>query len=79
MAGMSALRSIEVLLVNQDELLDDALRFGLNTGITVYDALFCALAERNRIGLITDDLAMVNRITGSGVRAITLDAWTPPP
>ncbi len=79
MAGMNTLRNLDVRLEGQGTLIDDALRFGVNTGITVYDALFCVVAERNRASLITDDRVMVNRIAGTEVRTITLDAWTPPP
>ena len=76
--GMSAIRTLRGLgigLVSQSGLLEDSLLFAANTGVTVYDALFCVLALQEDAGLITADARLVNRIGDTGVRALTLDAW----
>ena len=76
MAGMETLRKLEIRLVPQDELIDDALRFALDVGIAVYDAVFCVTARRNQSELITADLRLVNSLAGSDIRSITLQAWS---
>ncbi len=78
MSAIDALRRLDVRLVGQDVLMEDALMFAMNTGIPVYDALFCVVAERNRIELITADRRLANNLIGTGVRTVTLEAWVPP-
>ncbi len=78
MSAIDTLQQLDVRLVRQDELMEDALRFALNVGIAVYDSLFCVTAERNGVELITADGKLVNSLADTEVRTITLDEWTPP-
>ena len=55
--------------------MEDALILAADNGITVYDALFCALIVRENVPLITSDNALVRRLTGTGVRASMLSEW----
>ena len=55
--------------------MEDALILAADNGITVYDALFCALAVRENVPLITSDNALVRRLTGTGVQAAMLSEW----
>ena len=73
--SLAELRSRNIPLVPQGALLDDALRFASAYGSSVYDALYCALAQRENADLITADARLVNRVAGSGVGALTLPAW----
>ncbi len=75
MSAIRTLRGLGIGLVSQSGLLEDSLLFAANTGVTVYDALFCVLAPQEDAGLITADARLVNRIGDTGVRALTLDAW----
>ncbi len=56
------LRRINVRLVRQDDLLDDALRLAVDIGVTVYDALYCALARREDVEIITEDRRLRNAL-----------------
>ena len=78
MSAVDTLRRLDVRLVRQDELMDDALQFALTVGIAVYDALFCVVARRNGAQLITADGRLANSIADTEVQAITLDFWIPP-
>ena len=76
--AVSALRELQrlnILLIPHGELLEDALLFAANTGITVYDALFCVLARRENAELITADIALVNRLVGTSIRVRPLADW----
>lgn len=74
-AALDVLRRHQIALTPQGELVEAALGFALTYGSSVYDALYCALALREGADLITADERLVNRVTGSGVRALTLPAW----
>ena len=52
-------------------LPEDHLAAEIN--ITVYDALFCVLAQRQQAPLITADLPLVRRLGSSPIQALTLD------
>ena len=78
-AEMNPLRNLIVRLEGQVTLIDNASKFGLDGCMRIYDILFFAAVEHNRTGPITDDRVMFNRIAGTEIRTITLDAWTPLP
>ncbi len=42
-------------IVPQDDLLQDAFNIALEHGISIYDALFIALAKRRELELVTSD------------------------
>lgn len=73
-AGINLLRRAGIRLVQYGELLDDAIRLAVGSNITIYDALFAALAQRESIPLITADRPLITRLTNTGVQSITLDA-----
>ena len=75
MAALDVLRGHEIALTPQGELVDAALGFAVTYGSSVYDALYCALAQREGAVLITADGRLVNQVAGSGVRAFTLPEW----
>ena len=79
MSAIDTLNRLDVRLIRQDGLMEDALKFALSVGVAVYDALFCVVAERNDVELITADGRLAGSLVGTTVRAITLDAWVPPP
>lgn len=77
-ASFAALRNLSIRLVPDAELVESALTIAADNGITVYDALFCALAVRESVPLITSDHALVRRVAGSAVHATLLSDWNAP-
>ncbi|MDE2788302.1 MAG: type II toxin-antitoxin system VapC family toxin [Chloroflexota bacterium] len=74
--ALRALRDLGIRLVPDADLLEDALILAVDNGITVYDALFCALAARESIQLITADSALFRRLTGTDIQATMLSEWS---
>lgn len=73
--SLRTLRDLRVRLISNAELLDDALTLAADSGITVYDSLFCTLAARENAQLITSDRPLVRRMTGTGVEAVLLSEF----
>ena len=73
--SLRALRDLGIRLVPDADLLEDALILAADNSITVCDALFCALAARENVPLITSDNALVRRLTGTDIRATMLSEW----
>ena len=69
-SGLKLIQQAGIELVPQIDLLDDALFLAAQTNITVYDALFAVLAQRERIPLITADRQLVNRLADTVIQAI---------
>ena len=69
------LKELGVHLVPNLDLLDAALLFAQDHDVAVYDALFCVLADRENAPLITSDAALVRRLTGTGVQAVSPSDW----
>ena len=78
MPAFHELQSLDIRLVPQSELLEEALLFAASAGIAVYDALFCVLARREAAPLITADGPLINRVAGTGIRTLTLAEWAGP-
>ncbi len=74
-AALDDLRRISVRLVPQIDLLEDTLRLALDMEITVYDALYCALAQRENAELITEDRRLRNALDRTDIRYLTLQMW----
>ncbi len=74
-AAYNDLLRINVHLVPQADLLEDALRLALDINITVYDALYCALARRENAELITEDRRLRNALDLTDIRSLTLRMW----
>ena len=76
---LNNLRGINVRLIPQEDLLEDALRLALDMEITVYDALYCALAQRENAELITEDRRLRNALDRTDIRYLTLRMWVEQP
>lgn len=74
-AALNNLRGINIRLVPQEDLLDDALRLAVDINITVYDALYCALAQRENAGIITEDRRLRNALDRTSIQYLTLRTW----
>jgi len=44
-----------IIIVNQQEVMDEAFNIAINNAITVYDALYIALAKTRGVPLVTSD------------------------
>jgi len=53
--ALMMLININILLVDELKLIRDAMNIAVNENITVYDALYIALAEKESIPLVTSD------------------------
>lgn len=71
--ALHELRRVDLVLIPESQLLDDALLLAAEINIAVYDALFCVLAQRQQAPLITADLPLVRRLGSSSIQALTLD------
>ncbi|HET7738652.1 MAG TPA: type II toxin-antitoxin system VapC family toxin [Tepidiformaceae bacterium] len=58
-------RSAPVALQSSSDLVVEALAIATNTGSTVYDALYLALAVREDVALITADTRFARAVTAS--------------
>ncbi|MCY4655115.1 MAG: type II toxin-antitoxin system VapC family toxin [Dehalococcoidia bacterium] len=72
---LNDLRRTNIRLVPQEYFLEDALRIALNMEVTVYDALYCALARRENAELITEDRRLRNALENTDIRCLTLRMW----
>ena len=74
-AALNNLRGTNIRLVPQEDLLEEALRIALNMEITVYDALYCALAQRENAEIITEDRRLRSALDQTDIRYLTLQMW----
>ncbi len=77
--GEDALRKFEALLalvgknlklVNESDILPAAFDLALARGVTVYDALYVALAKREDLPLVTSDEVQAEAAREEGVKVI---------
>ena len=64
------LRAGAVVMVRQEEVLEEALLMAMRHGITVYDALFIALAKARSLDLVTSDVKQAEAAEKAGVRVV---------
>lgn len=74
-AALNDLRGINIRLVPQEDVLEDALRLAVEINITVYDALYCALARRENAEIITEDRRLRNSLDRTDIPYLTLRTW----
>ncbi len=64
------LRAGAVVMVRQEEVLEEALLMAMRHGITVYDALFIALAKARSLDLVTSDVKQAEAAEKASVRVV---------
>ena len=69
----SAFRSLPITLASDRLLHDRAFLLSVARRITIYDALYVAVAELEGIPLITADVGLLAALNGSGSRIIHMD------
>ncbi len=59
--AVEALRALRLNIVDDTEVLEEAIETAFNTGITVYDAIYVALAKTTDSKLVTYDTELLNK------------------
>ena len=62
-----------ITLKPQDEVIDDAFSMALKYGVTVYDALYIAYANKNRALLLTSDRKQAEVAKRIGVSVVLIE------
>ncbi|MFN3649267.1 MAG: type II toxin-antitoxin system VapC family toxin [Armatimonadota bacterium] len=76
LAAVAAFSALSIPSVANRELLDDAVPLALTHQISVYDALFIALAQRLGGTLVTADERLVNVFGPSQDEVVLLKDWS---
>ena len=72
----SAFRGLPVTLVSARLLQDRAFRLSLDLRITIYEAIYLAVAEADGAPLITADSGLITATGGSDHRVVLMDTVT---
>ncbi|MEL9941136.1 MAG: type II toxin-antitoxin system VapC family toxin [Ignisphaera sp.] len=67
--AIGALQKLGLEVVNDSELLEDAIRIAFEKEITVYDSIYLSLAKRVGGVVITYDREMLNKSGGIAMKA----------
>lgn len=70
--AVNALQKLGLHVVNDLELLVDAIRIAFEKGVTVYDSIYLALAERTGAILIAYDKELLDKAGDRAMKASTL-------
>lgn len=70
------LSALALSSVSTGDLIVSALELALAYGISAYDACYAALAQQNKLPLITADSALLQKLQGSGIELLLLDNLT---
>lgn len=66
------LRTLALVTISMADLIEPALNLALTHDITAYDASYVALAQQLDLPLITADVPLARKLTGSGIIIQTL-------
>jgi predicted nucleic acid-binding protein len=69
------LSALALRTVSTADLIAPGLALALEYQITAYDACYAALAEGNKLPLITADQALIRSLHGSGIEVIDLQGF----
>jgi predicted nucleic acid-binding protein len=72
---LADLTSLPIRIASTAELAADALAVAIAQGITAYDAVYVALAQRESLPLVTADQALVKRLAKSEFDVRHLAEW----
>ncbi len=56
--------TLPISFVADADIADDALQLALKYNHSVYDCMYCALADKRRCEFVTSDLSLVNKFKG---------------
>ena len=69
---MSLLVGVNVVLEPEEKYIEEAFKIALKTDITVYDALYIALAKSKNLPLLTLDVKQRKTAEATGVKTISI-------
>ena len=69
---MSQLVGVNVVLEPEEKYIEEAFKIALKTDITVYDALYIALAKSKNLPLLTLDVKQRKTAEATGVKTISI-------
>jgi len=69
---MNQLVGVNVVLEPEEKYIEEAFKIALKTNITVYDALYIALAKSKRLPLLTLDVKQRKTAEATGVKTISI-------
>lgn len=69
---MNRLLNVNVLLEPEEKYLEEAFKTALKMGITVYDALYIALAKNKQLPLLTLDKRQKEAAESAGVKTLSI-------
>ncbi|MEM2384933.1 MAG: type II toxin-antitoxin system VapC family toxin [Candidatus Bathyarchaeia archaeon] len=67
--ALNALKTLRLNVVNDLDLLPEAVEIAFNADITVYDAIYVALAKATKSKLITYDAKLLSKFDSLAMRA----------
>ena len=67
--AIESLNAIEINLINFNDVIADAIKLAFKLKVTVYDALYAALAEKLKTQLITYDRELLMKFKQKAIRA----------
>ncbi|MEM1582657.1 MAG: type II toxin-antitoxin system VapC family toxin [Candidatus Bathyarchaeia archaeon] len=67
--ALNALKTLHLNVVNDLDLLPEAVEIAFNTDITVYDAIYVTLAKTMKSKIITYDTKLLSEFSSLAVRA----------
>ena len=70
--AVNALRALQISIVDDTELLDESVSMAFKSGITVYDAIYLALAKSMNSKLITYDTELLRKFKDIAKKASQL-------
>ena len=69
---MSQLVGVNVVLEPEEKYIEEAFKIALKTDITVYDALYIALAKSKNLSLLTLDVKQRKTAEATGVKTVSI-------
>jgi len=69
---MSLLVGVNVVLEPEEKYIEEAFKIALKTDITVYDALYIALAKSKNLPLLTLDVKQRKTAEATGVKTVSI-------
>ena len=69
---MSLLVGVNVVLEPEEKYIEEAFKIALKTDITVYDALYIALAKSKNLSLLTLDVKQRKTAEATGVKTVSI-------
>jgi predicted nucleic acid-binding protein len=78
-ADLATLKNLQLQVVSNADLMEDAVNIALNYNISAYDAAYVALSQQTKTTLLTLDKKLVNCLANSSYSICLFNEFTIPP